>query len=69
LPPFSFEPFGFSGKRKCPGYNFSYAEATVYLSLLIRSFKIELAFDQVAESKFGFVTKIKDDLWVIARPM
>lgn len=64
LPPFSFEPFGFAGKRKCPGYNFSFAEVKVILSLLLRAFRIELAHGQVAEPLFGFVVKIKDDIWL-----
>lgn len=38
----AFAPFGFAGKRKCPGYSFSYFEATVILVKLLKNFKIKL---------------------------
>ena len=60
----AFQPFGFAGKRKCPGYRFSYAEAFVFLSVLIRRFKFTLVEGQVVEPAYGLVTSPKDEIWI-----
>ena len=46
------------------GYKFSYAEATVMLSVLLRRFKIDLVPGQVVCKLHGLVTKPKEDIWV-----
>lgn len=33
---YNFVPFGFAGKRKCPGYKLAYSEAAVLVATLIR---------------------------------
>ena len=60
----AFQPFGFAGKRKCPGYRFAYAEAFVVLSILIRRFKIDLVEGQVIEPVYAFETTPSDEIWV-----
>ena len=42
LPAFAFSPFGFAGKRVCPGYRFAQYEASAFLSGIIRAFKVTL---------------------------
>ncbi|XP_033762753.1 cytochrome P450 20A1-like isoform X2 [Pecten maximus] len=64
-PPLSFQPFGFAGKRVCPGYRFAYAEATVCLVTLLRKFKIRLVDDgQVVNPVYGLVTHPDKEIWV-----
>ncbi|XP_038078617.1 cytochrome P450 20A1-like [Patiria miniata] len=60
----AFKPFGFAGKRVCPGQHFSYAEVTVFLAILCRAFKFNLVPGQVVEPKHALVTSPKDEIWV-----
>ncbi|XP_033112330.1 cytochrome P450 20A1-like isoform X2 [Anneissia japonica] len=60
----AFSPFGFAGKRMCPGYRFSYVELTVFLSQLIRKFKFNLVEGLVIEPVHGLVTTPSDEIWV-----
>ena len=58
----AFAPFG-HGRRKCPGYVFSYVEISVFLTILLQQFTIK----PVGEAKdvvkvYGFVTAPKDPL-------
>ncbi|XP_077869008.1 cytochrome P450 20A1-like [Saccoglossus kowalevskii] len=62
--PFSFQPFGFAGKRKCPGYRIAYAEGAVFLATLCRKFKFQMVEGQTIERKYGFVTIPSNDIWV-----
>ena len=64
IPNFGFEPFGFSGKRKCPGYRFAYVEGTIVLAMLLRKFKFNMVEGQIVVKDFGCVTKPKDEIWV-----
>ena len=61
---FSFVPFGFAGKRKCPGYRFAYHEITVILALVLQKYQIKLAEERVIEPQYGWVTRPKDEIWV-----
>jgi len=63
----SFEPFGFAGKRKCPGYRFSLTEATVVLCVLLRKFIFEIVPGQTVIPFHGFVTKPKEEIWVTVK--
>ncbi|OWF40771.1 cytochrome P450 20A1-like [Mizuhopecten yessoensis] len=63
-PPLSFQPFGFAGKRVCPGYRFAYAEATVCLVTLLRKFKVKLVDDQVVNPVHGLVTHPEEEIWI-----
>ena len=40
IPAFGFEPFGFAGKRKCPGYRLTELEAQMLLVLALKQFKV-----------------------------
>ena len=61
---YAFQAFGFAGKRKCPGYQFAYAEVTVLLSILLRKFRIKLVEGQVVQKEHGLVTTPKDEIWI-----
>ena len=55
-----FAPFG-HGRRKCPGYIFSYIEVSIFLTILLQQF----TFKSVGEVKdvervHGLVTTPKD---------
>ncbi|XP_070554393.1 cytochrome P450 20A1-like isoform X2 [Ptychodera flava] len=57
-------PFGFAGKRICPGYRIAYAEGAVFLASLLQQFKFKLVEGQDIHRKFGFVTLPSDEVWV-----
>ncbi|CAH1238385.1 CYP20A1 [Branchiostoma lanceolatum] len=60
----AFQPFGFAGGRKCPGYRFSYVETTVFLSILCRQFKFHLVDGQVVKPSHGLVTRPAEEVWI-----
>ncbi|XP_077997364.1 cytochrome P450 20A1-like [Glandiceps talaboti] len=62
--PLAFSPFGFAGKRVCPGYRIAYAEATVFLVAVLRKFKFHLVEGQNIQRKYGFVTLPSDEVWL-----
>jgi len=65
LPKYAFEPFGFAGKRKCPGYRFSLAEASVLLARLLRSgLQFSLAPGQTVTAKFDITGKPAEEVWI-----
>ncbi|XP_048237190.1 cytochrome P450 20A1-like [Haliotis rufescens] len=63
-PSLAFSPFGFAGKRICPGYRFAYVETTMCLATLIRKFKVNLVEGQVVKPEFGLVTHPVDEIWI-----
>ncbi|XP_033761925.1 cytochrome P450 20A1-like [Pecten maximus] len=63
-PPMSFQPFGFAGRRVCPGYRFAYAGATVCLVTLLSKFKIKLVGDHVPNPVYGLATHPEEEIWV-----
>ncbi|XP_035663707.1 cytochrome P450 20A1-like [Branchiostoma floridae] len=61
----AFQPFGFAGGRKCPGYKFSYAETSVFLSILCRQFKLHLVDGQVVTwHGIIMITRPVDEIWI-----
>ena len=65
LPAFAFSPFGFAGKRVCPGYRFAQYEASAFLSGIIRTFKVTLEDPQrPVVPVHGLVTAPNDEIWV-----
>ena len=64
IPSCGFEPFGFAGKRKCPGYQLTYLEASVIISDLVRRFKVNMVDGQVVETYYGLVTRPKEEVWI-----
>ena len=65
IPSFGFEPFGFAGKRKCPGYRLALAEVTVFLVHALRKFEIRLVPGQTVTPVQGIVTMPKEEIWVM----
>lgn len=61
---FAFQPFGFSGKRICPGYRLAYAEASIAMSVLCRRFKFQMVPGQVVEPQHGLVTRPQEEIWI-----
>lgn len=62
--PLAFQPFGFAGKRKCPGYRFAYYEAIVFLVAIMRNFKVGLVPGQKVEMVHRLVTQPKEEIFV-----
>ncbi|CAC5367291.1 CYP20A [Mytilus coruscus] len=60
----AFQPFGFAGKRICPGYRFAYAEATVCFVTLLRKFKFNMVEGQVITPVHGLVTHPSEEVWI-----
>ncbi|XP_014669853.1 PREDICTED: cytochrome P450 20A1-like [Priapulus caudatus] len=61
---YAFQPYGFAGKRICPGYRLANAEIGVALSELCRRFKFHLVAGQVVQPVHGLVTRPKDEVWI-----
>ena len=62
--PLAFSPFGFAGKRKCPGYRFAYVESTIFLGMLVKNFKFNLVEGQTIQKVFGLVTHPSDEVYI-----
>ena len=60
----SFVPFGFAGKRACPGQKFSYAEICVVLVTLLRKYKVKMVKGQDIEPVYGLVTHPSEEIWI-----
>ena len=57
-----FSPFGY-GRRKCPGYVFSYVEVSTFLTILLPQFIITPVGEaKDVEKVYGFVTSPKNTL-------
>ena len=63
-PSLAFQPFGFAGKRICPGYRFAYAEAIVCFVTLLRKFKVKMVEGQMVSPVFGLVTHPEEEIWI-----
>jgi len=52
----AFSPFGY-GRRRCPGYNFTYVEVGVFLTILLQKFTIT-PFGEAKDVKraYGLIT-------------
>lgn len=64
LPSLAYQPFGFAGKRKCPGWRFSIVEGLVFLSVLIKRFKFHLVEGQQVNPVHGLVTSPAEEVWI-----
>ncbi|XP_013381167.1 cytochrome P450 20A1 [Lingula anatina] len=62
--PYSFQPFGFAGKRKCPGYRFAYAEVATALANILLRFQVHEVKGQKVKAKYGLVTTPEDEVWI-----
>ena len=61
--PLAFVPFGFAGKRKCPGYLFTYAEVGTFLIILLRRYKVSIVTKGPVEKVYGLITSPKDEIF------
>lgn len=64
IPSLAFSPFGFAGKRQCPGHKYAYLESTVLIANIVRKFKVSLWEDQVVKPVYGLVTHPMDEVWL-----
>ncbi len=62
--PYAFQPFGFAGKRKCPGHKYSHHSVIVFLSIILRNFKMKLVEGQNVVPVYGLVTIPKEEVWM-----
>ena len=62
--PLAFQPFGFQGKRKCPGYRFAYYEAYVYLVSIVKNFHLGLVKDKNIKYRHGLVTQFTEEVYI-----
>ncbi|CAF1278338.1 unnamed protein product [Adineta ricciae] len=61
----AFAPFGFAGKRICPGYRFAQYEASLFIAGIIRTYKVTLV-DSTSPviPVHGLVTTPKDETFI-----
>ncbi|CAF4337683.1 unnamed protein product, partial [Rotaria sp. Silwood2] len=65
LPNLAFSPFGFAGKRICPGYRFAECEAGLFIAGIIRTYKVTLVDPtRPVIPVHGLVTSPKDEIFV-----
>ncbi|XP_013394727.1 cytochrome P450 20A1-like [Lingula anatina] len=62
--PYSFQPFGFAGNRKCPAYRFAYAEVTTVLANILLKFQVHHVNGLGVKAMYGLVTTPEDEVWL-----
>lgn len=63
-PTIAFSPYGFAGKRQCPGYRFAYVESSIMLAMIVQRFKVSLVPGQTVVREHGLVTHPKEEVWI-----
>ena len=64
-PRLAFSPFGFAGKRICPGYRYTNVFSTLFLATLVRAFDLELVDpEQDIKRVYGLVTTPSEEIYV-----
>ena len=63
-----FCPFGTPSRRKCPGYQFSYFEVSIFTAILLNRFTLEAVEGQTVEKVHGLVTEPKEEIYMYIRP-
>jgi len=65
LPTLAFSPFGFAGKRICPGYRFAHYETNLFIAGIVRAFKVTLV-DPTSPviPVHALVTSPKDEIYL-----
>ena len=51
-----YVPFGFAGKRVCPGVDFTYVEAMILMAYIVANFRLNLTSDSLPGHRYGIVT-------------
>lgn len=65
LPLYAFEPFGFAGKRQCPGRASALAAVSVMLATLLTSrLQLSLAPDQTISAKYDLTGRPDEEVWI-----
>jgi len=62
-----FCPFGTPSRRKCPGYIFSYFEATIMAGILLRRFQVVPVPNQKVERSHGLLTIPNSEAYITVR--
>nr|XP_037268292.1 cytochrome P450 20A1-like [Rhipicephalus microplus] len=62
--PLAFCPFGFAGKRQCPGQDLSILVMGVFLATLCPVLKFHFVPDQVITPMSALITRPQDEVWV-----
>uniref|UniRef100_L7LXK3 Putative cytochrome p450 family 20 subfamily protein a polypeptide 1 n=1 Tax=Rhipicephalus pulchellus TaxID=72859 RepID=L7LXK3_RHIPC len=60
----AFCPFGFAGKRQCPGQDLSILVMGVFLATLCPVLKLHFVPDQVVTPMSALITRPQDEVWV-----
>ena len=65
IPTMAFSPFGFAGKRICPGYRFANYEVNIFVAGIIKKYRVALVNPSVAVVRVHqLVTSPKDEIFV-----
>ncbi|XP_076364772.1 cytochrome P450 20A1-like [Tachypleus tridentatus] len=64
----AFQPFGFSGKRKCPGSDLVYVQLALYISVICTKFELHLVDGQVVNPLQRVITRPEDEVWITISP-
>ncbi|XP_074653132.1 cytochrome P450 20A1-like [Tubulanus polymorphus] len=59
-----FEPFGFAGNRKCPGFRFAHAQIFTLLVTLLQRFRLRLVPGQNVRKRYGIVTSPNKEFYI-----
>ena len=69
LPALAFSPFGFAGKRMCPGYRFAHYETSLFIAGIVRAFQVTLVDPTSPVVPFhGLVTVPKHEIFAYFTP-
>uniref|UniRef100_T1JH93 Cytochrome P450 n=1 Tax=Strigamia maritima TaxID=126957 RepID=T1JH93_STRMM len=66
--PYAWKPFGFAGKRQCPGQSYVRTKISIYLAEWIRQFRFKLVPDQNLKFVQGMIIRPEDDILVTLEP-
>lgn len=61
----AFCPFGFAGKRHCPGRDLAILQMAVFLVTVCRRLRLGLVENQVVKPTYAVVTKPEDEVWLL----
>lgn len=60
----SYVPFGFAGKRVCPGVDFTYVEAMILMAYIVANFRLSLTADSLPGHRYGIVTIPTEEIFI-----
>ena len=63
-----YQPFGYAGKRTCPGSRFAKVEALVCLAIILQKYRLELVSGQDIKPVYGLVTHTSHNVLIKAHP-